>query len=141
MRPPNVTPAAWWLMSALDKLNAIKDWKRLEKLIHDAKAKRKFARVPLETMPREVIDGWILAPARAVGDHDELGQQQLRPAGLSTYHSLASLGEQSTGQSSGHNAGIDNSDNFNMPQITSPESHLFPLGGRWPIGDWRNYME
>ena len=60
MRPGNITPHTWWLMSAGEKLEAMRSWKQLSAKVREAKAKRSIPLEPLEAMPT-LIDNWLAA--------------------------------------------------------------------------------
>jgi hypothetical protein len=69
-------------MSAAEKLDAMRSWKRLSALIREAKAKRNIPRIPLETMPSELIDGWIPNVAGAFRTQPVVSGGLASPIGL-----------------------------------------------------------
>ena len=67
MRPDNITPTAWWMMSAGERLEAVRAWKILSAKVREAKSKRNIPLTPLEAMPTQLIDGWLACSARVRG--------------------------------------------------------------------------
>ena len=68
MRPDNITPTAWWLMSTGERLEAVRDWKILSAKIREAKSKRSIPLEPLEAMPSNLVDGWLPFSAKNNGN-------------------------------------------------------------------------
>ena len=61
LRHGNVTPHAWWLMNAGEKLDAMRSWKKLSQAIREVKSKRIILMFPLGNMLEVLIDGWVLS--------------------------------------------------------------------------------